>query len=342
MRIVATPETEASGYARRIGEVWSESEPSASDIGPVIGERGDDIALSVLFETTEDVVWFAPHLLRPVERLQFPSRRLLFAFFTALSCALVMAFADIGRSTVHRLAVIDAATPCFPVRGYVTSGTYPNVLGVSKEAARTDIALRRALVADQRGYARSAREHVAPSSYGVYETTIDERLTSASTVVVSALIPALKLYPGHTGGQTWISATIDVHSGKPVSLSQILANPTLALPALIAAWNTHAQSAPLTSSGHDVAGFPWSLTHYRHFALTPAGLAFGFAVSGSRSTTVIPYRIVRPYLSPLGRRLVAGVRRPRPTPPRDQHPFTWASFQHSPADPTANWPIACT
>jgi len=339
---VATPETEASGYARRIGEVWSESEPSASGVGPVIGERGDDIALSVLFETTEDVVWFAPHLLQPVERLQFPSRRLLFAFFFALSCAVVMAFADIGRFTVHRLTVINAATPCFPVQGYVTSGTYPNVLGASKEAARTNIALRRALVADQRSYARSARQHAAARWDGAYETTIDGQLTSASTVVVSALIPTLKLYPGDTGGQTWISATIDVHSGKPVSLSQILASPALALPALIAAWNTHAQLTPLTSSGHDIAGYAPSFTHYRHFALTPAGLAFGFTLSGSRSATVIPYRIVRPYLSPLGRRLVAGVRRPRPAPPRDQHPFTWASFQHSPADPAANWPMACT
>jgi hypothetical protein len=344
VRIVSAPETEATGFAGRVGEVWSESKRPGSGIGPVIGDRGDRLAFSVLFESTEDVVWFAPHLLRRVGRPGFPSRRLPFVFFAALAIAALTAVAGLTTGTVRRLTVISAVTPCLPVHGYLTTGTYPNVLGASKGAARTNIALRRAVVADQQGYAPSAQQHRVPNGSGVYRTAVDQQLTSASTVVVSALIPTLKLYPDRSGSQTWISATIDVLSGRPVSLRQLLANPPLALAALAASWRARSRAVLPPAVAQDAADYTPTFAHYRYFALTPAGLAFGFpaGAAGSRFAAVIPYRIVRPYLSPLGRRLVAGVRRSRPVPRRDQHQFVWASLKHTPMDPAANLPIACT
>jgi hypothetical protein len=136
VRIASTPETDATGVAGKIGEVWSESDPSLSGVGPVIGDRGGNLALSVVFEDTEDMVWFAPHLLKRVERATFPSRRLLFVFLGALVLAAATALAGIGTSRVHRFTLISAETPCLPVSNYTTSGTYPNVRGDSKQAAR--------------------------------------------------------------------------------------------------------------------------------------------------------------------------------------------------------------
>lgn len=53
--------------------------------------------------------------------------------------------------------------------------------------------------------------------------------------------------------------------------------------------------------------------NYRYFALTIRGLAVGFwqAPACDRLQATVRYSHVRPYLSKLGERLVAGVRRPR-------------------------------
>lgn len=345
MRVATAPETEARGFAGRVGEVWSESEPSVSGIGPVIGDRGEDLALSVLFEDTGDVVWFAPHLLKRVERARFPSRRLLLVFLSALVLAAVTAVADVGRTRVRSFALVSAAPPCLPVRDYVTSGAYPNVRGSSKTVARTNIALRRVVVRDQRSYAPLARRHSVLNGAGIYETAIDRGLTSASTVVVSALIPALKLYPGGNDGQTWISATVDVRSGRAVSLPQLLANPSLALPVLARDWKARLRHTMLWAYvAEDAAGYTPSFAHYRYFALTPTGLAFGFGQEpgGSRFSAVIPYRLVHPFLSPLGRRLVAGVRQPRRDRSHGQDESAWPSLQHSRARDVTVWPALCT
>lgn len=345
MRIATSPETEASGFAGRVGEVWSESERPLSGVVPVIGDRGGDSAVSVLFEDTEDVVWFAPHLVKRVERVRSPSRRLVFVFLAALALAAATAIPSVGRSRVHSLVLVSAAPPCFPVPDYVTWGAYPNVRGSSARAARTNIALRRALVMDQRRYARSARLQSPQNGAGIYETSIDRGLTSASTVVVSALMPALKLYPGGSDGQTWASATVDVRSGRTVSLRQLLGSPSLALRVLAREWKTRLRGTALWPYvAKNTASYTPSFEHYRHFALTPRGLAFGFRrePAGSRFAAVIPYRLVHPYLSPLGRRLVAGVRRPRTVRSRGQGEPTWPSFQHSSPRLATDLPIACT
>lgn len=342
VRIAIAPDTQASGFAGRGGEVWGESVPSVSHVGPVIGDRGDGRALSVFFEDTEELVWFAPHLVKRADHAASRSPLLLFAALALMAAAAVAA---LGRSTVRSLEVVSAATPCLRVEGYVTSGAYPIVGGGTRRAARTNIALRRAVVTDQRRYAPAARRHMAANAAGIYETTIDQGLTSASTAVVSALIPALELYPGGDGGQTWISTTIDVRTGRQVSLRELLANPPLALRLLARDWKSRLGSPALRAYvAEDPDGYTPTFGHFRHFALTPAGLAFGFPQEpgGRRFAAVLPYRLVRPYLSPLGRRLVAGVRRPRPGRAQGRGELAWASLQGSPPGVARGWPFACT
>jgi hypothetical protein len=67
VRIAESPETEARGFAGRTGHVYGQSVPSASGAGPVIGDRGEDFALSVFFEETQEEEWFAPHLVQLVD-----------------------------------------------------------------------------------------------------------------------------------------------------------------------------------------------------------------------------------------------------------------------------------
>lgn len=62
VRIRHTPETEAAGYAGRVGKVYGFTQPSI--VGePVIGEVVDDFALNVFFAEQEEGAWFAPELL---------------------------------------------------------------------------------------------------------------------------------------------------------------------------------------------------------------------------------------------------------------------------------------
>jgi len=68
VRIVAAPETAESGFAGREGQVFGESIPSRSGVGPVIGDRGEDYAFSVFFEDTDEQAWFAPHRVQFLER----------------------------------------------------------------------------------------------------------------------------------------------------------------------------------------------------------------------------------------------------------------------------------
>jgi hypothetical protein len=61
VRIVDSEATRAAGFAGRVGHVYGETVPSASGEGPVIGDRGEDFALSVFFDDTNEQVWFAPN-----------------------------------------------------------------------------------------------------------------------------------------------------------------------------------------------------------------------------------------------------------------------------------------
>jgi hypothetical protein len=170
-------------------------------------------------------------------------------------------------------------TPRFPVRRYDTTGTYPQVRDGGVDVAAVNAALLEAIRADQREYTPRARRNVArtvPNARGIYSTSVDRRLVSASDVVVSALLPATKLYPAGTQGKTWVAATVEVPSGRAVGIEELFAEPRRGLRTLARAWLGRARRtwAPCMRLVPDE--FRPTAANYRYFALTPRGLAVGF------------------------------------------------------------------
>ena len=215
------------------------------------------------------------------------------------------------------LVLRKAPTPRFPVKRYDTSGTYPQVSGASFDLSAVNRGLREGVLADQREYAPSARKNSVgrPKEWrGIYRTSVDRRLTSASTVVVSSLMSATKLYPGGNEGNTWVAVTVRVPSGAPVRITDLFARPAQGLRVLARAWKAQVRRTRMwrcvTVAPSDYLP---TAKNYRYFALTVGGLAVGFwqEPACNRLVATVPYRVLRPSLSALGRRLVAAVRRPR-------------------------------
>jgi hypothetical protein len=214
------------------------------------------------------------------------------------------------------LTVYEAPTPRFQVPRYDTSGTYPQVRRDDVDLRAVNAALRRVVLEDQQRYAPSARalaKVAGEHAVGVYQTSVDRRLLSASTVVVSALMPATELNPGGTEGDGWVAGTIRVPSRAAVRLTDLFARPAQALPVLAREWK--AQFRRTTPRRWVcVTQLPSlllpSASNYRNFALIPRGLAVGIhghaSCAGLQAT--VPYARLRPYLSKLGERLITGVR----------------------------------
>lgn len=226
--------------------------------------------------------------------------------------------ADSTRATP--LDVVEAPIPRFRVPRYDTRGMYPRVHGDNRNLVAVNAALLAAIRSDQAAYAPSARRYArtaGKSCRGVYETRVDRRLLSASTVVVSALLPATTLYPCANTGKGWLAVTIRVPSGAPIRITDLFTNPSRGLRVLADAWKSRVRSADpelwrrcvrIVLSQHRPTA-----RNYRYFALTTRGLAVGFpqAPGCNRYQAAVPYASIRPYLSDLGATLVAGVRRPR-------------------------------
>ena len=66
VRVIATPETDATGVAGCIGHVYGETTPSVTGV-PVVGVSGQDHAINVHFEERGDTLWFASELLELVD-----------------------------------------------------------------------------------------------------------------------------------------------------------------------------------------------------------------------------------------------------------------------------------
>jgi len=218
---------------------------------------------------------------------------------------------------VSPLTVVLTPTPRFLVPRYDTSGSIPQVTGSGIDLRDVNTALREAVLQDQRAYAPHARASVkvaGRSCRGVYHVATDRGLLSASTVVVSALLPAQELYPCGNDGNGWVSVTVRVPSGKPVTLGQLFQDPFGGPYALgVGFFRAIAHDWRLSCVVPDLSRYQPTLHNYRDFALTPTGLALGFwqEPACNRIEAVIPYAALRPYLSPLGTGLIAGVREAR-------------------------------
>jgi hypothetical protein len=212
--------------------------------------------------------------------------------------------------------VYAAKTPRLRVSGYETRGTYPQVRRAGLDLRAVNAALRAAVLADERAYAPYARRQRArvPTERGVYRTAVDRKLVSASSVVVSALLPLTReAFPGQSGGDGWLPATVRVPSGARVTIDELFTSPGQGLRALAIAWKAAVRK---TAAAPCLRIYPEAYTatvgHYSAFALTPRGLAVGSweIAACYRLLATVPYSVLRPYLSRLGLVLVAGVRRP--------------------------------
>src|SRR5205823_9598673 len=70
---------------------------------------------------------------------------------------------------------------------------------------------------------------VDPSDPGQFQTSPRRSLTSASNVVVSALIPAVERFPGGNDGGEWLSAAVRVASGSRVTILDLFSSPSAGL-----------------------------------------------------------------------------------------------------------------
>jgi hypothetical protein len=224
---------------------------------------------------------------------------------------------DTGSPGVTALRLAHATTPRFRVAKYGTEGTYVQVRGAS-HLARVNAALRRIVTSDQRAYARSARRaarHAGSNARGAYTTEVDPSLVSASTVVVSALMPSIHLVPGGMHGVVVLSGTVLVPSGRRVGLTGLFKRPASALRVLAHEFKrAYLSHHPPRYRGcvTNQASLRPSAYNYRHFALLASGLALGFNEIGPCGSLIatVPYARLRPYFGHLGRRLIQGVRRP--------------------------------
>ena len=205
-----------------------------------------------------------------------------------------------GHARVHAspLGVVSARTPRFPVAGFQTYGSFPQLRG-EISLTRVNAVVRRTIADDQEFLVRQVRKRVAHTTRGDYGTDLDRTLVAASTEVVSMLLPRTReLLPlkGLTGG--WLAITVRVPSGKPVAAADLFEHPAAAFQFL------RAQTRDKRS------GCAFRATP--ELALLPSGLAVGVPSKGScyRFEVVVPYHQVRPYLSRLGVQLAAGARWP--------------------------------
>jgi hypothetical protein len=180
-------------------------------------------------------------------------------------------------------------------------------------------ALRRELLADQRQYASQAgtkdRQARSANSRGVYSTAIDRRYLSASSVVVSALLPATReAFPGQHGGDGWLGMTVQVPSGRAVAITGLFANPGRGLRALAAAWQARIRQTNARPCLRIYAvAYTATADHYGAFALTHDGIAVGSneVEACYRLVATVPYADLHPYFSRVGLKLIAGVREAR-------------------------------
>jgi len=222
-------------------------------------------------------------------------------------------------SKASPLGVVSTATPRFPVARFATGGTYPQFRHGTVAVRGVNRALRDAILRDQRGfepYARRYAKHVAgrrlPSRYaGYYQIELDRTLISASTTVVSVLIPRTRaVLPLRPRSDGWLAITIRAPSGARVALPELFARRASAMRVL----ETHVRSDKLFVGS--LRRRPAAALRNAQFALLPSGLAVGVVGPAYQDDVIVPYRVLRPYLSALGVKLAARARWPDYRPDR--------------------------
>lgn len=208
----------------------------------------------------------------------------------AIVAAGVLAGSSSATDATLPLSLTGAPIPQFRVVGYPTlivSGTYPRVARSELDLHSVNRRLRQAVVIEEQRFARflrAERRHIPAASrramHGGFSTRLTRPLSSASTSLVSALMPTKECEPGSTACDVWFSVKVRVPSGDAVTLRQLFTNPVHGLTHLarLAQRRLLAQNGCVTPANHDPEGFAPTWSNYRAFALTPTGLAIGFGI----------------------------------------------------------------
>jgi hypothetical protein len=237
---------------------------------------------------------------------------------------------------IRGIEVSESPLPPLGVPHYQSSGTYLRVFSSEISVRAVNEALQGSALANERVFAMSARDEerrlgkTVPLEPGRYTVTPDRHLISASSVVVSALIPVLEAYPAGVPDEVWQSQTVEVPSGRPVvNLETLFSDPQRALSVVADATYGDVVSGKSVTDlcvqqvqGHRVAGGPApggfapTAANYKYFALIATGVAIGIpqgAVASDacgRVEVTIPYSVLDGYFNSLGRLLASGSRQP--------------------------------
>lgn len=261
----------------------------------------------------------------PVSRTRSVAFLLVHVAATAFLFALAQDVQASVSGSTHSLRVVEVKTPRIRwscTTGIVVGGRYPQVLDRDRPLYAVNAALRAAALADE-GWLIAGGCPAGPNgpgpAYFSPQPQIESRI-SASSVVVSALIFAASSPPGANFSYNWTAATIRVGTATPVTITALFRSPRRGIEALAAAARPRlsAQMAARDCWVHSPTrtGIAPKASNYRYFALTTTGLAVGFTSdivappSCGWFMITVPYRELHPYLSSLGRELIAGVRRP--------------------------------
>jgi hypothetical protein len=217
------------------------------------------------------------------------------------------ASAERSRSTAAPLTVFRAPLPPIRELGYETRGAVAQVTRRGIDLRAVNSAIRAAVRSDEGGGG------AAYGRGGFYSAGIDPRLISASTLVFSAMLPTVD-FNGSQSGFGWVSLTRRVPSGKPVTLSELFADPFRGGQIFSKAWRGQLRPGARGCVARDYVGdYGPGLSYFTDFALTPAGLAAGPTLDGACNgiLATVRWATLRPYLGRLGTQLLAGIRRPR-------------------------------
>lgn len=262
------------------------------------------------------------------------ARAACFGLFAACAAVIVPAVQGAGAAHGARVFAVTirlATTPHVDAPHVRTRGKYPLVAGSGVDLRHVNKVLTQTVLSDEREYAAAIPKEEAsarrtPGNYGIYETIPWQRLGSASSVVVSWMIPTLTLLPAGVDGQWWLAVTVRVSDARRIRIADLFLHPHTGLSAVATAAKKRlvARNACVRASLADAIngsifadGFAPTPRNYQYFALTPHGLAIGFPVGQvagppcGRTSAMIPYAALIPYFSDAGKDLIYGVREPR-------------------------------
>jgi hypothetical protein len=245
---------------------------------------------------------------------------LLVASFTVAAASKT----DAGHG-IHQLTVVEVKTPPIrwscPTTSLSVGGRYPQVFHNGVPLRAVNAALRAAVLADERSLIAGGCPPAGPGGRpapGIYDTEPRLQLISASSVVVSALMPAGKIPPGANFSYNWAAVTIRVATARQIGIAALFERPYQGLKAVAAAARARLSARNICVRRlPNPTGFKPTISNYRYFALTTKGLAIGFT-AGTVAPRIcgyflvtLPYTLLRPYLGKVGRELIVGVRAAR-------------------------------